>query len=67
MARDNVVQARLSDSEYETVETVAEEFTCSDAEALRKCIRVVRVYEDEELVDMMNSEEFEAVTRLMGQ
>jgi len=66
MARDHVVQARLSDSEYDTVETITDEFSCSDAEALRKCVRVVRVYEDDELLDMIRSEEFEAITRLMG-
>ena len=66
MTRDNVLQVRLSDSEIKVVEMISDEMKCSKAEAVRKCIRVTRVYSDDELLEMIQSEEFNAVTRLMG-
>lgn len=66
MSREHVVQTRLSDSEYEPVETIKDAEQCSEAEAIRKCVRAMRVYSDEELLDLIQSEEFEAITRLMG-
>lgn len=66
MGRDNVVQTRLSDAEYEPIKTIVEAEQCSESEALRKCVRVVRVYEDEDIIELIRSEEFEAITRLMG-
>jgi hypothetical protein len=66
MSREHVVQTRLSDSEYEPIETIVNAEDCSESEAVRKCIRAMRVYSDDELLDMIQSEEFEAITRLMG-
>jgi len=65
MARDNVVQTRLSDSEYEPIKTISREEGCSESEAARKCIRAMRVYGDEELLELIRSDEFEAITRIM--
>jgi hypothetical protein len=66
MSRDNVVQTRLSDPEFEVIETITSEMGCSQSEALRKCVRISRVYTDEELMEAIRSEEFRAVTKLMG-
>jgi len=56
----------VSDAEYEPIKTIVEAEECSESEALRKCVRVMRVYEDEDIVELIRSEEFEAITRLMG-
>ena len=56
MGRDNVVQTRLSDAEYEPIKTIVEAEECSESEALRKCVRVMRVYEDEDIVELIRSE-----------
>lgn len=65
MGRDNIVQTRLSDAEYTPIETIVEEEECSEAEAVRKCIRAMRAYSDDELIELIRSDEFEAITRLM--
>lgn len=65
MARDNVINTRLSDSEYKPIQTIMDSEGCSESEAVRKCVRVMRVYSDEEILDIVQSEEFEAITRLM--
>jgi hypothetical protein len=66
MGRSNIVQTRLSDAEYSPIETIVEEEGCSEAEAVRKCIRAMRVYSDDELIELIRSDEFEAITRLMN-
>lgn len=66
MARDNVINTRLSDSEYEPIETIMKSEGCSESEAVRKCVRVMRVYSDEKILDIIQSEEFEAITKLMS-
>jgi len=66
MGREHVIQTRLSDSEYEPIKTIVESEGCSESEAMRKCIRIMRVYEDDDIVELIRSEEFEAITKLMG-
>jgi hypothetical protein len=66
MARDNVINTRLSDSEYKPIQTIMENEGCSESEAVRKCVRVMRVYSDEEILEIVQSEEFEAITKLMS-
>lgn len=66
MGRDNIVQTRLSDSEYEPIKTIVDAEGCSESEAVRKCIRVMRVYTDEEILELIRSEEFQAISKLMS-
>jgi len=65
MSRENVVQTRLSGPEYQPIKTIKEAENCSEAEAVRKCVRAMRVYSDDELLDLIQSEEFKAISKLM--